>query len=269
MSVPPSARLELPAMLHGHPGDIRRALRSQGKAWAREYLKKGVFTPPRSMLQVPPDELLEMRSGLLFDDIPRWRIHMFSNVFMSLNEHAPREQCARMEEAFESFCLTTPWGALYHAVTPPPLRSAERMARRLAALLRCWDVLQGPRYVFWPLRQDTLEELMERLYRKTLEAWCPHGSASVREHLALVVERMTRATREDCMQAVLRLMPVLVAEDTQFKHREALGDPGFLRERLSTLAAKDFEDVSSAHPSAVTTQLADWDRGLGQASPGE
>jgi hypothetical protein len=38
--------------------------------------------------------------------------------------------------------------ALYHAVSPPPLRSAERMANRFASLFRFWDVLQGPRYVY-------------------------------------------------------------------------------------------------------------------------
>ena len=62
-----------------------------------------------------------------------------------------------------------------------------------------------------------------------LEAWCPGGPASVREHMALTVERMSRATREDCLEAVLRVIPALVAVDAEFKHREVLGDPGFLR----------------------------------------
>ena len=264
MSVPQSMVLEFPAMLHGHPGAIRRGVGVQGKTWAREYLEQGIFTAPGRMLQVPPGELLEMQSGILFDDVPRWRIHMLGSVFMSLSDGVPRELRPRMEETFEAFCLKTPWGALYHVVTPPPPRSAARMASRFAALLHCWDALQGPRYAFWPQRQDTLEELVERLYRQTLEAWCPGGPASVREHLARVVERMARATREACMQAVLRLMPVMVAADSEFKHREALGDPGFLHQRLRALAEKDFEDFSSAYPYAVTVQLADWDRELGQ-----
>lgn len=266
MSVPQSTVLEFPAMFHGHPDAIRRGVSAQGKTWAREYLEKGVFTPPGRMLQVPPGELLEMHSGVLFDNIPRWRIHMLNSVFMSLSDGVPREERPRMEEDFEAFCLKTPWGILYHAVTPPPPRSAARMASRLAALLRCWEVLQGPRYAFWPQRQDTLEELVERLYRPTLEAWCPEGPASTREHLARVVARMARATREECMQAVLRLMPVLIAGDSEFKHREALGDPDFLHRRLRALAAQDFEDLSSAYPYAVTVQLADWDRELGGGS---
>ncbi|WP_239469772.1 hypothetical protein [Archangium violaceum] len=65
------------------------------------------------------------------------------------------------------------------------------------SVLRFWDVLQEPRYAFWSFDDNsTLEELMEDLWRKTLEAWCPGGPASVREHLALTVERMARATRE-------------------------------------------------------------------------
>lgn len=138
MSVPQSAVLEFPAMLHGLIGSVRREVRAQGKRWARDYLKTGAFSPPLRIRPVPPGEPLEMLSGAEFDLVPRprWRIHMFLSVFMSLNDGVPKEERLRMEDAFESFCLGAPWGALYHAVTPPPLRSAARMAKRLTALLR-------------------------------------------------------------------------------------------------------------------------------------
>ncbi|ATB33047.1 hypothetical protein [Melittangium boletus] len=266
MTVPQSPVLEFPAMLHGPIGTILRKVRAKGQGWAREYLKTGGFTQPRQMLQVPPGELLIVHSGAEFDFIPRsyWRVHLFADVFIGLNGGVPEEECQRMEDAFETFCLSTPWGALYHAVSPPPLRSADRMARRLAALLRFWTVLQGPRYAFWFDRKYTLEELVEDIYGKTLDAWCPGGPASVREHLALTVDRMSCATREDCMEAMLRVIPVLVAEDTGFKHREVLIDPGFLRERLASLSPKDFGDVSGAYKYTVTMQLAAWDRQLGR-----
>ncbi|MGZ3460217.1 MAG: hypothetical protein ACXU86_17145, partial [Archangium sp.] len=95
-------------------------------------------------------------------------------------------------------------------------------------------------------------------------AWCPGGPASVREHMAQTVERMARATREECEEAVLRLMPVLVEEDPEFKHREVLSDPDFLRERLSALPPERFETLSGAYKYTVTTQLAAWDRELGR-----
>jgi len=264
MTVQQSPGLEFPAMFHGHTGAILRKVRAKGQGWGREYLKTGVFTQPRRMLQVPPGEVLIVDSGADSNLIPhpRWRVHLFADVFIGLNDSVPKDKRQSMEEAFESFCLSTPWGALYHAVSPPPVRSAERMARRLAALLRFWEVLQGPRYAFWFERKDTLDELVEDIYGMTLDAWCPRGPASVREHLMLTVERMSRATREDCLEAVLRLMPVLVEEDTGFKHREELSDSGFLRERLAALPPKDFEKVSSAYKYTVTMQLADWDRAL-------
>ncbi|HYO69907.1 MAG TPA: hypothetical protein VEU33_27910 [Archangium sp.] len=258
--------LEFPAWLYGTTAAIRRKARAEGRWWAREYLKTAAFPQPRQMRQVPPGEVLVMHSGAEdFDWFrPRWRMHMFGDVFMDLNEGVPKEERQRMRDAFESFCLSTPWGALYHAVSPPPLRSAERMANRLASVLRFWEVLQGPRYAFWPGRKDTLEALMADIYRKTLEAWCPGGPASVREHMALTVERMARATREDCLEAVLRMIPVLVEVDTDLKHREVLGDLDFLRERLALLPPKDFEDFSSAYKYTVAVQLAAWDRELGR-----
>ncbi|HEX8825487.1 MAG TPA: hypothetical protein VF794_36595 [Archangium sp.] len=102
------------------------------------------------------------------------------------------------------------------------------------------------------------------LWRKTLEAWYPGGPASVREHLALSVERMSRATREECLEAVLRVISVIVKVDNDLKHREMLSDPDFLRERLHALPPKDFESLSSAEKYTVTVQLAAWDRQLGR-----
>ena len=261
--------LEFPAMLHGSIPSIRRKVRAEGQWWAREYLKAGTFPQPRQMREVPPGEILVMHSGADFDSArPRWRVNLFVEVFIGLNECVQKEDRQRMRDAFESFCLSTSWGALYHAVSPPPLRSAERMANRLASVLRFWDVLQALRYAFWSFDQQyTLEELMDDIYRKTLEAWCPRGPVSVREHLALTVERMARATREDCLEAVLRVIPGLVEVDTHLKHREVLSDPSFLRERLSALPPGKFEDFSSAYKYAVSGQLWDWDRELGRHSP--
>ena len=185
-------------------------------------------------------------------------------VFMYLDDGVPREEHQRMRDAFESFCLSTPWGALYQVTSPSPLRSAQRMANRLAAVLRFWDALQGPRYAFRFGKKYMLEELVEDIYRDTMEAWCPGGPASIREHLAITVERMSRATREDCIEAVLRVMPVLAKGDPDLKHHEVLGDLGFLRERIQTLPSRRFEDISSAYSFTVFAQLAAWDRELGR-----
>ena len=265
-----SSVLEFPAWLYGTIAAIRRKARAEGRWWAREYLKTGAFPQPRQMRQVPPGEVLVMHSGAEgFDwSHPRWRMHMFGSIFMDLNEGVPQEERQRMRDTFESFCLGAPWGALEYTVSPSPPRSAERVANRLESVLRFWDVLQGPRYSFWPGRQYTLEELMEDIYRKTLEAWCPGGPASIREHLTLSVERMARATREDCEEAVLRLIPGMVEVDTDLKHRDVLSAPDFLRERLRALLPKRFEALSSADKYAVAVQLAAWDRELGRPSSG-
>ncbi len=73
MTVPQSPVLEFPAMLHGLTDTVLRKVVAQGKGWAREYFNTGAFTQPRQMLQVPPGELLEVRSGILFDSSPHPR----------------------------------------------------------------------------------------------------------------------------------------------------------------------------------------------------
>ncbi|HYO58443.1 hypothetical protein [Archangium sp.] len=267
MTTKQSPVLELPAWLHGTIATIRRKVRAEGKWWARKYLETGAFPEPRLLRQVQPGEVLMMHSGAEFG-APQacWRMHMFVGVFMDLNEGFQQEERSHARAVFESFCLNTPWGALYHAVSPPPPRSAERMAGRLASVLRFWDVLQGPRYAFWSFDDDyTLEALMEDIWRKTLEAWCPGGPAAVREHLALTVERMAHATREERLEAVLRVIPLIVQGDKDLKHPEVLSDPGFLRERLSALPSDKFVSLSGAEKYTVAAQLSAWDRELERA----
>ena len=189
---------------------------------------------------------------------------MFGSVFMNLDEGIPREGRQTMEAAFESFCLSVPWGALFHATSPYPPWSAAHMARRLAALLRFWDVFQGPRYAFWVEGTFSLEELVAHHYGITLEAWCPGGAASVRAHLESMVERMARATREECTEAVLRVVSSLVRTRPKLHHLEVLGDPDFARARLAALPPKEFESLSSAYRYAVNGELHAWDRALGR-----
>jgi hypothetical protein len=77
------------------------------------------------MRQVQPGEVLVMHSGAEFDlGRAAWWVHLFAEVFTHLDECVQKEERQRTEEAFESFCLSTPWGALYHAVSPPPPWSA-------------------------------------------------------------------------------------------------------------------------------------------------
>ena len=266
MNVSESPVLEFPAMLYGTAGDIRRKVKAKGLAWAREYLKTGGFSLPRSMRQVLPGEVLIVNSGTALDSSshPLWRIYMLPDAFMSLKYDGPKENRPLMEENFESFCLSTPWGALSNVVCPFPPKSAGRMAGRLAALLRFWDVLHGPRYAYFAWREFTLEELVEHVYGLTMEAWYPGGADSVREHLALTVERMARATREECIEAVLRVIPGLLKMDKHLEHRQTLSDSGFLRERLAALRPDDFENVSSAERFTVNGVLWDWARALGR-----
>jgi hypothetical protein len=266
MTTEQSQVLELPAWLHGSIATISRKVEAEGTWWAREYLETGAFPLPRQMRQVQPGEVLVMHAGAEFG-APRasWRMHMFRDVSTELYLCVPEEARQRTDEAFESFCLSTPWGALDYAVSSPPPWSAERIANRLASLLRFWEVLQGSRYAFWGFNDNyTLEQLVNDIWRMTLEAWCPVGAASVREHLALTVERMARATREECLEAVLRVMPVVVEVDLDLRHNAVLRDPGFLRERLSALPPEKFEELSSADKYVVCGQLFDWHRELGR-----
>ncbi|HEX8536451.1 MAG TPA: hypothetical protein VF664_03230, partial [Cystobacter sp.] len=62
----------------------------------------------------------------------------------------------------------------------------------------------------------------------------------------MAAERMARATREDCIEAIFREMPRALAHAGHLKHRKLVADPAFQRERLVTLDSWSFERVSGA-----------------------
>ncbi len=266
MTVSSAPVLDFPALLHGSLAATRRRVSAEGHRWTQEFLQTGSFTLPQRMRPVLPGEVVITHMGAEFlAPAPSWRLHVFIEVFTNLGHGLSARERQRIEEAFETFCLRTAWGVLHHCVAQLPTRSAEHMAQRLAALLRFWEALKGPRYVFWSYdRQCTLEELIQDIYVKTLEAWCPRGSTSVREHVSLTVERMARATRRESEEAILRVIPFLVATNNELKHREVLGDPAFQRERIAALSPNDFESVASACLYAVNGLVYAWDRQLGR-----
>jgi hypothetical protein len=98
---------------------------------------------------------------------------------------------------------------------------------------------------------------------RAMEAWCPGNEASVRARLETAATRMAQATKEDCIEAILREIPRALAHAHRLKHRAVLADPAFLRQRLATLGPEPFEHVSGACTADLIAQLYDWDHQLG------
>jgi hypothetical protein len=141
--------------------------------------------------------------------------------------------------------------------------SAERVALRLQAVLRFWELLQSARYLFKRLNVVlTLEELMIAGCDWAMDAWGPAKETPVRVRLETATEFMARATREDSIEAILRQLPRALAHAPGLKHRDVLADPAALRKRLEMLAPAVFERVSGACTPDLLGQLSAWDREL-------
>ena len=219
---------------------------------------------PRKVREVALGEVVHTHTlSDLSKESASWKLYHFHDYLVGVADNWRSEEALRRGDAFDEFLLGTPWGALYHAVEPSAPWSAERMAQRLAAVLRFWDTLQLPRYLHKQLdRHLGLEELVHEIYGRTMEAWGPRGSASVREHLEITVERMRQASTEDCTEAVMRLVPVLLRWRHHLKHPDVLHDPTYLRKALVALSPEQLERFSSAEASAVFEQLYAWERRL-------
>jgi hypothetical protein len=260
-----SSSLQLPSFLHGRQALVHQKARREGLRCGEQYQKDGSFPVPQQMLDVEPGEIVVVHGVADFQhERPAWRLYMVSDVMSGLSEALDGQNTFPVRDAYEAFFRETAWGALYFAISPDAPRSAERTVLRLRAVLRFWERLQSARYLFKTLgAAHTLEELMVASCGWAVDAWCQVGEASVRTRLDVAVERMGRATREDCIEAIFRQMPRALAHAGKLKHRQVLADPLFQRERLATLDPWFFERVSGACPSDLIWLLHNWDHELG------
>ncbi|WNG55166.1 hypothetical protein F0U59_10540 [Archangium gephyra] len=259
-----SSSLQLPSFLHGTFRSARQKAKREGLRCGEQYQKDGTFLLPRQMVDVPPGEVVMAHDLVDFQhERPAWRLYLVSDVMSGLREAVNWQNTLLMRDAYEDFCLETAWGALHFALAQMGPVSAQRTAKRLQAVLRFWEPLQSARYLFKKLgTAQTLEEVMVASCDWAMDAWCPVGDDSVRERLATAAERMARASREDCIEAIFREMPRALAHVGKLKHRSVVADPNFQRERLDTLDSWSFDRVSAACTADLIWLLTIWDREL-------
>jgi hypothetical protein len=261
-----SSSLQMPSFLQGTFRSVQQKTRREGLRCGEQYLVDGTFPAPRQMLEVPAGDVVVAHAVVDFQhERPAWRLYMVSDVMSGLSDALDGQNTFPARDAYEAFFREMAWGALYFVVSPDAPRSVERTVLRLRAVLRFWEQLQSVRYLFKTLGvAQSLEELMGASCGWTMDAWCPVGEASVRLRLETAAERMGRATRAECIEAIFRQMPLALAHAGKLNHRDVVADPSFQRERLKTLDPWSFERVSGACPSDLIWLLHNWDYELGQ-----
>jgi hypothetical protein len=257
--------LQLPSFLHGSHIAIQRKTKAEGHRCAKHYQHSRTFPQPRELLTVAPGDPVFTHNAIDFqDEQPAWRLYMVSEVMMALCEMDEKNH-RQLDDIYETSFRETAWGALYFVLSGRAPESAERTARRIKAVLRFWDSLQHGRYLHQkPKTFLTLEELLTTACGWAIEAWCPEGGDTVRSRLEVASERMARATRGDCVAAILRQLPHILpfADRKKLNHPEAVTHLTSWREHLDTLDATEFERISGVNPSEVLRCLYRWDRQL-------
>jgi len=258
--------LQLPSFLHGSSTAIERKTKAEGRRCAKQYQLSGTLPQPRELRAVAPDEVVFTHNVVDFQDqLPAWRLYMVPEVMMSLYD-VDKKNHRQLGNLYETTFREMAWGALYFALSGRAPESAESMALRLQAVGRFWDSLHHGRYLHKKLNMFmTLEELMTDACGWAMDAWCPEGGASIHSRFEVASERMARATKEDCIEAILRRLPRILsfADRNKLNHPEVVMDPTAWREHLATLDTATFERISAVSPSEVLGRLYRWDRELG------
>ncbi|HSP78236.1 MAG TPA: hypothetical protein VLQ93_06885 [Myxococcaceae bacterium] len=266
MNITPPSSLRLPSFLHGPRATVSRKVRAEGRRCAKFYRAHGSFPHPHELQQLEPDDVVFTRNSVDFEPgRPSWRLYLLTELVMSLCEALDKKNHLQISERYEAFFRETTWGALYFITAELAPESAKRTALRIQAVLRSWSSLQHGRYLFKKLNTFLgLEELLTEACGWAMDAWSPEGGDSVRERLEVASTRMARATREDCVDAILGQLPRLLplVDRQALSHPEIVTNLSAWREHLATLDDTKFERISGACPARVLDRLYLWDREL-------
>jgi hypothetical protein len=254
----------MPSFLYGSLLAVERKTLEEGRRYVEQYQRTGSFSAPLEMVVVPPGEVVVAHEVVDFNhERPAWRLYMLFKVMSGLCEALGWKNTSLVRDAYEAAARETSWGALYFVISREAPKSAERTALRLRALLRFWEPLQSVRYLFnSPHTSISLEELMIAAVDWAMDAWCPVGDTAIRARLEMAAGRMAHATKEECIEAILREMPRALAYASGLKHKEVLSDADFLRKRFLALTPSAFERVSGACTAELLSRLYLWDRQL-------
>lgn len=272
MTITQPTALRLPSFLHGPRAAVSRKVRAEGRRCAKLYQTHGSFPSPRELLPVESGDVVFTRNSVDFEPgRPAWRLYLLTELVTSLCEALDKKNQVQLSESYEASFRETAWGALYFITAQLAPESAERTALRIQAVLHSWDSLQHGRYLFKRLNTFlSLEELLLEACGWALDAWCPEGGNSVRERLEVASARMARATREDCVNAILGQLPRLfrLVDRQELSHPEVVTHLPAWCEHLATLDATKFERISGGCPAWVLERLYLWDRELASQGNG-
>jgi hypothetical protein len=264
MESKPLPSFEMPSFLYGSYAEVHRKATKEGRRCATQYQKDGTFLVPREVLPVKPGSVVLMDGAIDFTrEQPAWRLYLLSDVREGLYKALDWKGTSHAREQYEACFRETAWGALHYAITYVAPMDVVSFALRFKSVLRFWDALQTARYLFTsPDALLTLDELMMATCDWAMDAWGPAECGSVRTRLEGAVERMSGATKEDSIKAILRQLPRVLAATQGLKHREVLADPAFWNERLTMLDPESFNRISAASTANVLERLHLWDRQL-------
>lgn len=256
--------LKMPSFLYGTWSSVRQKAVREGQRCGRYYQKHGTFPSPRELLEVQPGETVAAHCNYDFVRTrPVWRLHMLAETIVQVTDTV---NDWHVSDLYHAFLRETPWGALYFAITYHGPFDVRTFSLRIKALLRFWDSYQSVRYSYTSrafLVSDPIsfDELVLLALGWAMRAWCPEGGASHQAQLEIAAERMERATKEDCIEAILRELAALQLP-RQLKRPEVVGAPSYWRERLPTLHPDLFDRVSAAYTGNVLELMHHWDRQL-------
>ena len=260
--------LQLPTFLQGSYLTVENAARAEGLRCSHQYQSHGTFTSPRELGTVSPKDVVFTHSVAdLQHHQPAWRLYLVSEVVTTLcDTKSPRH----IDELYEAAFRQTAWGALSFVLSASAPESAARTARRLQAVLNFWSNLEHGRYIHRQLNTFlTRDELLATACGWVLDAWLPAEGGPLHSKFERASQLMARATRDDCVEAILRQLHSLfpLVEMKKLTHPALVTQLGPWREHLSTLDTASFDRISAARPAELLRRLYQWDRQLGQAQP--
>lgn len=245
MDTTQSTAPEFPTAFFGTRNSVKRKVGAQARAWADAYESTGAFTRmPVSSVATGETVFLKEVSDFSWSK-PAWRLYSRASLTEQILRRRNYKESDQVAQAFESFTVDSPWGALGAAVDHFFPNTIEVVTARICGVLHHWEALETLRYVDHKTEPVSLSEVMASHFSVTFRMWLPERTANVRDELEASVAAMRRASPAEQMERVVEMLGLLALENRHVKNRTLLSDPTRLRALVSELPPEELEGMAT------------------------
>jgi hypothetical protein len=254
--------IKFPALCAGPPSASRRRLPALGNSWAARYRDFHDF-PELKLITIETGTLVFTKATFDLGSCPGMRIYLIPELLSAVQRSMEWLDTDELQVAFENNLCRSCWGILAVLIDRRQPVTISSLRVHIETLLPCWPILDQLKYVDTPGEPTSFTNVVKARFVGLTAMWFCQSTGDLGRDLMGALE-MLEANAQTRLIVTADWLTQIVATNKRIRHKKALTDPNFVREKLITLESSEREAIEIGTNSAALTFLYELDCEINQ-----